>query len=176
MIANHHCWVKSEKSSSSCVGSGSLASNSLKNAVNCGSTKPTRIDDGDDRHDEDDRRVGQRRLHLLARLEVALEVERELVEHDVELTGDLRRAEDADVVGREHVAVAGERLRERDAGLDLLGDVLEDRPEPLVRRALAHGLDRVDDRDAGPDERADLAGEVHDLRALDLLLGDLDLR
>ena len=43
MMAYHHCWVKSEKSSSSCVGRGSLASNSLKNAMNRGITNPTRI-------------------------------------------------------------------------------------------------------------------------------------
>ena len=43
MMANHHCWVKSEKSRSICVGSGSFASNSLKNAVNRGMTNPTRI-------------------------------------------------------------------------------------------------------------------------------------
>ena len=36
-------------------------------------------------------------------------------------------------------------------------------------------VDRVDERDAGPNERRQLAGEVHDLRALDLLLRDLHL-
>ena len=74
-------------------------------------------------------------LSCLARLEVALEVARELVEHDVELTGELGRAQDPDVVVREHVAVAGERFGERDAGLDLLRDVLEDVAEALVVRA-----------------------------------------
>jgi hypothetical protein len=59
--------------------------------------------------------------------------------------------------------------------LELSDHVKEDLLEQLVTGLLGYHLQGFHDRDAGFDENAQLAGEVHDLFTRDHLLGDLEL-
>ena len=63
---------------------------------------------------------------------VALDVVGQLVEDDVEVAGQLGRAEDADVVGREGLRVGGGRGGEGVAGLQGLDHLVERVFEQLV--------------------------------------------
>ena len=157
------------------VGSGSFAPRPLKNFVNFGSTYTARMTTVT--IDMPSTTSGYTSADLICalRLDVALDVARELLERRVELAGELRRAQDADVVRREHACVLGDRVRERHTVLDLLAHLAEDLLEALVARALLDDLERVGDRDAGAHERRHLAREVHDLLLRDALRRELEL-
>ncbi len=84
--------TKLETLSSIRVGSGSLALNDLKKTTNRGMTKVARTTTDDHRHDGDDGRVDQGRGDLDLGLDVTLDVVGQLVQHGVEVSGQLGRA------------------------------------------------------------------------------------
>ncbi len=69
------------------------------------------------------------------------------------------------------VEAVGELLAATQPLLDVDHHLLQRR----IGRLLAEDVYRFHQRQAGPDEGGQLAGQVHDLFALDLRAGDLDL-
>ncbi len=130
---------------------------------------------GEHRHDRDGTRVDQRGLDLAPRLEVALDVDREPGQHRVQLAGELGGADHAAVEAGEHLGVALEAVGEPLSGAQSVLDVVH---HPAHRGALALGADRVhrlEDRQTGPEERRDLARQVHHVGLLDPRPADLVL-
>ena len=90
----HHQWLtKFETPSSMRVGSGSFALKDLKNVTNFGMTKMARTTTTPTAMTGHDGGVDQGRGDLAAGLDVALEVVGQLVQHDVEVAGQLGRRE-----------------------------------------------------------------------------------
>ena len=101
---------------------------------------------------------------LLPGILVPLDVGRELVEHLVDVAGDLGRPQDGRC--RTSGTLRGctrDRVGERHAGAQRLRHLGEDLAEPVVLRLVPQDVDGVDERDAGTHERRELAREVHDL-------------
>ena len=129
----------------------------------------------DERHHHDDHRIRQRRDHLGPGVDLTFEVLGQALEDVVELTGQLGRLQDADVVLGEHLGVRGGSGREQAAVAEVL-DQLAERPSQCdVLGLVTDRHQRVGDRDAGLDEHRELTREVHQLLLLDLLLGQLEV-
>ena len=103
--------TKFEAASSIRVGSGSFAWSDWKNVLNRGSTNTARTTTVTSDMPRTIDRVDQGRGDLAAGLGIPVDVVGELVEHDVEVAGQLGRREDAHVVRRERlgVRVGGDR-------------------------------------------------------------------
>ena len=114
------------------VGSGRVACSDSKNTLNRGSTNTASTITVAIEAEQDDRRVGQRRLHLASRFEVALDVPRQLVQHVVEPAGQLRGSDHVDVELWEERFEGRERGRERVAGDQRFLDSCQDLAERLV--------------------------------------------
>ena len=101
------------------VGSGSVPPRSWYIPSNIGTTNRSIADTMSTTMPSDDDRVGHRRLDLAPQLHLLLErvgqAEHDLVEHAADLAG----ADHGEVDGREHLRVAGHRLRERQTLLDV---------------------------------------------------------
>src|SRR5262249_53983992 len=132
-------------------------------------------DDGTDRHHEDDRRVHERALDLVPRLQVAPDVSRELGEDVVETPGELGGTDHVDVELREEALVGTERVRERLARDERVTNAVQYLAEDLVVGLLLDHIEGLDQWDARAHERRQLAREVHQEVLLDLLLRDLEL-
>ena len=130
-------------------------------------------DDGQARHDG---RVDQGRGDRGPGLDVPLDVIRQLVKDLIEGAGEFRGLEYGDVVARKRLGV-GCRGVGKGLSLSQLHDhVDEDSAQELVFRLLRQRLEGFHDGNTSFDEDTELAREVHDLLALDGLLGDLELK
>ncbi len=124
---------------------------------------------GDDRQheDRDDQRVGHRRLHLAAQLDLLLDRVGQAQQHAVERTADLTGAHHRDVEAVERLRVLRHRLRERRALLDVHPDLVDDLGERLALGLLGEDVERAQQREAGVDHRRELAREDRDVLQLD---------
>ena len=107
---------------------------------------------------------------------VARDVRRQLVENDVEMTSELGGPQDADVIGGKEVALVGHGVRKARAAPQCVRNVEQQRLEQRTGGFLCDRRERLEDGDAGAQERRKLPREIHDLGRLDLLLLELDLR
>ena len=139
------------------------------------------------RHDEDqehdhryhgdadqDRRIDQRGADVLAQLLVALHRLGEALQHHAERAARFARAHDVDVEAREDLAPRVERLRQRLAAAHVVAHALQQRGHRRRGREADQDLHRAIERQAGAQQRRELARDREELIARDVLRRERD--
>ena len=147
------------------VSSGSSAPALSNSGVNCGTTDGEQHHDRQAGHDQQDDRVDQRGAHLLGQLLGLVEILGEPAQHVVQAAACLAGPNHADIGAGEHVLVLVEGIGERAARLDPLQQIGEQAAHRLARGQVAEQAQGLIDRQAGIEQRGQLAGHDRDLAA-----------
>ena len=167
-IRMYHCPVTTlEACTVTFVISGSSPPKSLKTFTNTGHDERDQADQDHQREAQDDDRVGHRALDLAAQLVVLLELVGDPVQRGLEHAAGLTGAHHGDVERREDLRVLGERVGERQAGLDVLAHGADGVLELLVLELVLEHVERAQEGHARGDHGRQLARHDRQLGRLD---------